>query len=197
MSGIEETIKYSVFYHNSLSTLGSATPETGEYPCDNLLNTDRTIDKEKVNEFLFHIYRVMKNVSRSRENDDDNFMRQYYSDKYDDEPMEEARKHFEKAFPTTAQRGVTGISFMVAYFLGNENSRGVIPLLTPYIKGMYKDDPQKSKELFDKLEKYENNATLEERKRRREARRLSNDMDKLFAGESSELGKGSNKKQMS
>ena len=134
MSGIEETIKYSVFYHNSLSTLGSATPETGEYPCDNLLNTDGTIDKEKVNEFLFHIYRVMKNVSRSRENDDDNFMRQYYSDKYDDEPMEEARKHFEKAFPTTVQRGATGISFMVAYFLGNENSRGVIPLLTPYIK---------------------------------------------------------------
>ena len=195
MSGIEETIEYSTFNHNTLSTLGSSTPKKGEYSCENILDKDGAVNNEKLNEFLFHIYRTMKNVSRSRENED--FRVQYYDEKYSDASMEEARQHFEKAFPTTGKPGVTGISFMVAHFLGNENSRGIIAMLTPYIREVYKDNPKEGKALFDKLVQYELNLTQEERKRRRDARRLSNNMGKLFAGEESELGKGSNKKQMS
>lgn len=143
-----------------------------------VINGDGTINLEKFNKFLDNIEYALEWTTANRSESDqevnfDNF---------------HGRKAFNEAFPAN-DAGHYGLYFLISHFLGNQKCNGVINLMVPDIEKVYKDNPKAQKEFIEKLQKYEKIAAKEN-----DSQSLSNDMDKLFAGSSSELGKGSNSK---
>ena len=94
-----------------------------------------------------------------------------------------ARESLEKAFPEKYSH--YNIDFVLMHFVGNEKCKGVTDLILEDLHSRYKNSPEVEKKILDRIKKYEEDAL-----NNKESVSLSNDMDKLFAGSSSTLGKG-------
>ena len=133
-----------------------------QYP--QVLNEDQSINIEKFNQFLDNLERTLY-WAKSRSS---------YCEDY-----------FNKAFPNTDKK-YHGIDFVLQHFFKNEKCENMVELITPYVKTKYQNSPEAGEKFLERVKKYRENAM----EKAQESSALSNDLDKLFAGSLSSLGKG-------
>lgn len=152
-----------------------------QYP--QILNEDGSINIEKFNQFLDNIeqtlywsnMRVGHNIEAVAGK----------RDSFDSDAKNICIEHYRKAFPE-GQKGQKGVEFFLQHFFKNEECKGLVELITPDINERYQNNPEAGKNFLERVKAYRKNSIIQSR----EASSPSNNLDKLFAGSSSSLGKG-------
>lgn len=149
-----------------------------------ILNDDQSINIEKFNKFLDNLERTLY-WSSLRASDKGKPQYSRSLDRSEADIVAICEDHFNKAFPNTDKK-YHGIDFVLQHFFKNEKCENMVELITPYIKTKYQNSPEAGEKFLERVKKYRENAM----EKAQESSALSNDLDKLFAGSSSSLGKG-------